>query len=234
MFNTTQKALVLGVLALMLCFIPLSALAADDMAELDVRLKNATLVIEEFANSPDKIAAQDLIRQCAAVAIFPSVYKGAFIVGAQYGQGVICSYDPKAKSFSAPAFFSIGGGSVGWQIGGQSIDLILVVMNERGLTSLLKGKGTLGADVSVAAGPVGREAQAQTDIRLQAEIYSYSRAKGLFAGISIKGGVIAPNNDANRLFYNEGLFAQEILLDRRAQPKGPAVDLVKALEKFTR
>ncbi len=227
--KNASKAVIFAICLILLFPSVLFAITYED---LDTRIKDAALVIKEFRNSPDVQAPKDLLKNAAAVAVFPSVYKGAFIIGAQYGQGVVCSYDKKTGQWSAPAFFAIGGGSVGFQIGGEAIDLILVINNERGLQSLLKGKTTLGADVSVAAGPVGREARAETDVLLKAEILSYSRAKGFFAGISLKGAVITSNNEANDVFYGKPLFAQEILIEQRVAPKGAGIELINALEHF--
>lgn len=217
-------------------FLPMFGLnAQEDKSEVEpgLRIKKASLVIEEFMNSPDKEAAASLMRNAAAVAIFPSVYKGAFFVGGQYGKGVMCSRDKITGEWSAPAFFTLGGGSFGFQFGAQSTDLILVIMNQRGLESLLKDKVTLGGDVSVAAGPVGRRAQAETDVLLKAEIYSYSRSKGVFAGIALKGAVVAPDKESNRSYYGDDVwFSEDILLNRTVKPKGPASDLVSSLNIF--
>ncbi len=196
------------------------------------RVREAVLVLKEFQQSPDREAAAGLIRRSAAVAVFPSVYKGAIIVGAQFGRGLVCAYDKETGVWSAPAFFTLGGGSIGYQIGGQSADLILVITNERGLRSLLKGKFTLGADASVAAGPVGRTAQADTDVLLKAEIYSYSRTRGAFAGVSLKGAVIASDDEANRAHYGKTLFASDILLDRKVLPEEQDMELIRTLNTF--
>jgi lipid-binding SYLF domain-containing protein len=223
---------ILALAATCLIFASPSALWADEMLESETRIANATLVLQEFMKSFDRKTAEDLMQTCAAVAIFPSVYKGAFFVGGQYGKGVMCSRDQKTNSWSAPAFFTIGGGSFGLQFGGEAVDLLLFVMNEKGLESLLKGKGTLGFDVSVAAGPVGREARAETDIRFKAGIYAYSQSKGLFAGISLKGAVVSPDNNESSSYYGESLFAQEILLEHKVGPKGNGIKLINAIEQF--
>jgi len=202
--------------------------------ELNLRIQKALRVIEEFTNSPDRGAAASLMRYSAAVAIFPSTYKGAFWFGGQYGKGVVCSHDKVTGEWSPPAFFTLAGGSWGFQFGAQATDLILVIMNRRGLQSLLKGKGTLGADVSVAAGPVGRKVQAETDVLLKAEIYSYSRTKGAFAGISLKGTVMAPDKESNFSHYGNVWFAEDILLKQKVTPEGLSLDLVNALDEFVK
>ena len=217
-------------------FFPMLGLNAQEdknEMELGLRIKKASLVIEEFMNSPDREASASLMRKSAAVAIFPSVFKGAFFVGGQYGKGIMCSHDKITGEWSAPAFFTLGGGSFGFQFGAQSTDLILVIMNQRGLESLLKGKVTLGGDVAVAAGPVGRKAQAETDVLLKAEIYSYSRSKGVFAGIALKGAVVASDKESNRSYYGDDVwFSEDILLNRTVKPKGPASELVSTLNIF--
>ena len=222
------------VFALCLTFPVHSVLYAASSDKVAKRIEDATWVLDEFMGSPDREAAVDLIKRSAAVAIFPTVYKGAFIIGAQYGKGVIVSHDKVNKTWSAPAFLTLGGGSVGFQIGGEAVDLILVIMNERGVKSLLRGKGTLGADISVAAGPVGRKAQAETDVLLKAEIYSYSKAKGAFIGISLKGAVLAPDNKEANEYYGHHVYAEEILIDKREAPGEPGLKLIETLNKFVK
>ncbi len=210
----------------------LGAQESQSDAKNSLLITKALLVIEEFMQSPDKKAAEVIMRNCAAVAVFPSVYKGAFFVGAQYGRGVMCSYDPKTGTWSSPAFFSVGAGSLGLQFGAEATDLILVIANQRGLESLLRKTVTLGTDISAAAGPVGRQAQAETDISLQAGIYSYSRSKGIFAGFSLKGAVLSPDMTANQAYYGAGIMPEDILIQKKIKPKGPALELTNALQKF--
>ncbi len=200
----------------------------------ELRITKAIMVIEECMKSPDSETMASLIRGSAAVAVFPSVYQGAFFVGAQYGKGIMCAFDDKTCEWSAPAFFTMGGGSLGYQFGAQATDLILVIMNQRGLSSLLKGKITLGGDVSVAAGPVGRKAQAETDVMLKAEIYSYSRSKGIFAGFSLKGAWIAPDKESNSFYYGDAWKPEGILLDQKIKPKGIGLEFVNTLKRFIR
>jgi lipid-binding SYLF domain-containing protein len=203
--------------------------------EPNLRIQKTLQVIEEFTNSPDRGAAASLMKYSAGVAIFPSVYKGAWFFGAQYGKGVLCAHDKVTGEWSAPAFFTVAGGSLGFQWGAQATDLILVIMNQRGLESLLKGKGTLGADLSVAAGPIGRKAQIETDVLLKAEIYSYSRAKGAFLGIALKGAVVAPDKGSNQAYYGYEVWdPEDILLKGKVAPKGLSLDLVNALERFVK
>jgi len=228
--KTTRKSIVfLSVALFLLVSIPSSA----EESTVDKRVENATQVLMEFMQSPDKEVPSQLFRNSAAVAVFPRVLQGAFFVGGKFGRGLISAYDAESQSWSAPAFFTIGGGSIGFQFGGKSVDLILFIMNKRGLESLLSGKVTLGGDVSVTAGPVGRTMAADTDILLTAEIYSYSRTKGLFAGISLKGAVVASDIESNEAFYGEAINAKDILLERKAQPIKEAEELVKTLKQFS-
>ncbi len=207
--------------------------SAGEGDKYDLKLRRATLTLDQFMLSPDRQAPRDLVSQAYAVAVFPGVIKGAIVIGAQYGNGVLCVFDEESRQWSAPSFFEIGGGSLGLQLGGQSSDIILVIMNERGLNAILKGIGTIGAEASVAAGPVGRDATARTDLTLKADIYSYSRAAGLFAGVSLGGAIIAPDNEANEFYYGEPISARQILLQKKVEPKGEAIPLIEAIKKFS-
>ncbi len=211
---------------------PLNAQEMQTTAENNLLITKAVLVMEEFAQSPDKDAVAAMLRNSVAVAIFPSVYKGAFFVGAQYGKGVMCAFDKKRLEWSAPSFFTLSGGSLGFQFGANATDLILVIANKKGLESLLRETVTLGTDVAVAAGPVGRQAQAETDINLEAGIYSYSRSKGVFAGISLKGAVLSPDMEANHRQYGNAWKPEDIMIYRKVKPRGPEVDLTTTLKKF--
>lgn len=196
------------------------------------KIDEAEEVLKEIMRVPEKSIPTDLFSRCKAIAIFPSTIRGGFIFGARYGKGVILAHDEKTGQWSGPAFFTIAGGSWGFQIGAQSIDLILMIMNERGLRGLLQTKFTLGGDVGVSAGPVGRGAEASTDLSLKAGILSYSRSRGLFAGITLKGAVIKPNNDANSSLYGRSIFAEEILKHRAESPPC-AQDLRETLSRYS-
>ena len=226
---------ILFLIIAILCVFPnnsVHAMETQAYDKLDLRIAKAILVMEEFMKSPDKETVTSLIRGSAAVAVFPSVYKGAFFAGGQYGKGVMCSFDQKTGKWGAPAFFSVGGGSFGYQFGAQATDLVLVIANPRGVQSLLKSSVTLGGDVSIAAGPVGRKAQAETDGTLSAEIYSYSRTKGLFAGIALKGAVISPEKDSNQLYYGKGCTPEEILIHHKTRPRDSGIELVELLNQL--
>jgi len=192
------------------------------------RLRNATSVLNELRATPDKGIPEELWAKADCVAVIPSVKKAAFIVGGEYGKGVMSCRN--AKTWSAPVFLELEKGSWGAQIGGQEIDLVLLVMNRRGIEKLLESKVALGADASVAAGPVGRAAQAATDAQMGAEILSYSRAHGLFAGIDISGGVLKPDNDANKEVYGDQ-NARDVLLGGKAPVPAIAKEFVRSLSR---
>src|ERR1700712_2927359 len=177
------------------------AMAQD--AKLVERLSSAAEVLNEVMATPDKGIPQSILLGAACVVVIPAFKKGAFVVGAQYGQGAATCRTP--RGWSAPVYVQLAGGSFGWQIGGQSTDLVLVAMNQHGLQDMLKSKFKIGADAAAAAGPVGRNAQAGTDWKLNAEFLTYSRSKGLFAGIDLDGTVLSQNADDMRAFYGSGL-----------------------------
>ena len=165
-------------------------------AKLDRRIEECTDLFEEVMQMPDKAIPEDLLSKCSGVAIFPSVLKGGFFIGGRYGKGVVLYRDKRTGKWSTPAFYTIGGLSYGLQIGGQAIDLILVITSKRGVKALLDDSVTLGGDLAASAGPMGRNAEAETDLYLKAGILSYSRSRGLFAGISLKGGLIKQDKEA--------------------------------------
>src|SRR6201993_1546299 len=174
-----------------------SVFAADRKEKDEDRLQNSGTVLKEILNVPDDVP-QDLLDKADCVVVFPSVLKAAFIVGASYGRGVMtCRTGPDFTGpWGAPSMMALEGGSFGLQIGGEATDFVLLVMNDRGANGILSSKVKLGGDASVAAGPVGRSASAETDASLRAEILSYSRARGAFAGVSLEGSTIRPDNDA--------------------------------------
>ena len=185
------------------------AAVGQDHAKLDERLTSAQAVIQEVMATPDKGIPQSILAGAACVVVVPSYKKGAFIVGAQYGQGVATCRTP--NGWSAPVFVRLEGGSFGWQIGGQTTDLVLVAMNQQGLQHMLSSKFKLGADASASAGPVGRNAQAGTDWKLNAEFLTYSRSKGLFAGLDLTGDVLSQNADDTRAEYGSDIPFHTVL-----------------------
>jgi SH3 domain-containing YSC84-like protein 1 len=193
-----------------------SLLSAEGVSkEIGDRVVNAAVVLKEVAEIPEKGIPRDLLNKCACVAVVPSMKKGGFIFGANYGKGVIsCRTNSGEGPWSSPSMIQLAGGSFGLQIGAQAVDVVLVVMNLGGLESLLDSKFTLGGDASVAAGPVGRSASAETDAWMTAKILAYSRSRGLFGGLIVKGGTIRPDNVANHVLYGRDVLPRSILLHR--------------------
>jgi SH3 domain-containing YSC84-like protein 1 len=176
------------------------SLAADEKeSKAADRVQAAAEVLDEIQGAPDKGIPQEVLGSAECVAVVPSMLKGGFIVGAKYGRGLASCRTP--KGWSAPAFFVVTGGSVGFQIGGQAVDLVLLIMNKDGMKHLLSSEFALGADASVAAGPVGRHAEGDTDWKMRAEVLTYSRARGLFAGVTLNGAQIKQDKDSTREFY---------------------------------
>ena len=202
----------------------LPAFAADDEKEAD-RVKESGVVLKEILNIPDDIP-QDLLDKAECVVVLPSVKKGAFGVGGSYGRGVmICRGGPHYTGrWGAPAMYALEGLSIGFQLGGQATDFVLLVMNPKGAGSLLSSKVKLGADASAAAGPVGRTAEAATDVVMSAEILSYSRAKGLFAGVSLEGSTLRSDGSANEKLYGQKLSAKDIIRGGKVKAPPAAAD----------
>lgn len=199
-----------GKMILAVAFVLLFTVTAfADKKEEAKRAKKAAQAFREIMGAPDQAIPQDLLDRANCVAVFPSVKKGGFVVGGQFGRGLVSCR--KSGGWSAPAYFTIGGGSFGLQIGAQAVDLILLVMNEDGVNGLLKSKFEIGAGAAAAAGPVGRNASASTDATLNAQILSYSRSKGLFAGLELKGSVIKEDEDANKEMYGRAVSARDLL-----------------------
>jgi lipid-binding SYLF domain-containing protein len=189
-------------------------------------------VLGEIQQMPDQSIPEDLMRSCSAIAIFPSTISAGFGIGGKYGQGVILVHDDRTGKWTPPAIFTIAGGSIGWQIGGQATDFVLLIMNRRSVDGILQGKFKLGGDASVAAGPVGRAAEASTDIQLKGGILSYSRSRGLFAGVKLEGAVITQHWDGDKALYGKELSATEILLEHKAKMPPSASNLLKVLNKY--
>jgi lipid-binding SYLF domain-containing protein len=215
---------------LTLCLCVPAAFAAEDEREAD-RVKDAGVVMKEIMNIPDDIP-QDLLDKAECLVILPSVKKGAFGVGGSYGRGImICrGGEHYTGPWGAPALYALEGVSIGFQLGGQATDFVLLVMNPKGARSLLSSKVKLGADASAAAGPKGRTAEGATDIVMDAEILSYSRNKGLFAGISLEGSTLRSDGSANEKLYGQRLSAKEIIVDRKVGVPVCAKDLVALLD----
>lgn len=201
-------------------------------SELDDRIWEAKQVIEEIQASPDQSIPEDLLAKAEAIAIYPNVLKGGFILGARYGKGVVLRKGSDGK-WGPVAFSTIGGGSWGLQIGAQATDLILVVMNERGLNGLLSNNFTIGVDGAATAGPVGRNASAGTDLSMRAGMYSYSRSRGLFGGIALDGAVLTQDNNSNSLYYGKDVTSKDILQGNAVQPHKTSKELIDVLNAYS-
>ncbi|HVP63778.1 MAG TPA: lipid-binding SYLF domain-containing protein [candidate division Zixibacteria bacterium] len=198
-------------------FLGIGAALAGDRADDVGRLDESAKILSEIMNAGDKGIPEEIIGSAKCIAVVPSMLNGAFIIGANYGKGVTsCRTE---KGWSAPAFFAIKGGSFGFQIGGQAVDLIILAMNDRGMDHMLASKFKMGADASVAAGPVGRHADASTDWKMRAEMLTYSRSRGVFAGISLNGAVISQHQDDTRSFYGRMVPFKTILTGNIDSPK---------------
>jgi lipid-binding SYLF domain-containing protein len=225
-----RKLLSVGML-FALATTPVLAAPADNEKETD-RLDNAGTVMEEIMNIPDNIP-QDLLDKAECVVVFPSVLKAAFVIGGSYGRGaMVCrSGEHFTGPWGAPSMMALEGGSFGFQLGGQATDFVLLIMNTRGAKAILSSKVKLGADMAAAAGPKGRDAQADTDATLRAEILTYSRSRGLFAGVSLEGSSLRPDNDANEKLYGKKLTATEIIREGAAPVPPSGQKLVSLLDK---
>lgn len=188
----------------------------------DARINDAATVFGEILAAPDSGIPGGILDKAEAIAIFPGVIRAGFAVGGQFGHGIICVRDRATNTWSAPAFLTLAGGSFGAQIGAQSIDVVLVIMDATGVQRLLGNQFKLGAEASVAAGPVGRSAEAATDIQMRAKILSYSRSRGLFAGVALNGSTMAADENANERFYGQRLGSKDVVEKASARTDLPA------------
>ncbi len=220
---TTKSSILKPALCVVVLFAFLNLAWADDHNDEIKRVRASANVLEEIMAAPDKGIPQDIMESALCVGIVPALKKGGFIFGAEYGKGIATCRT--AYGWSAPAPFEVVGGSWGLQIGGEDVDLVMLVMNHDGMEKLLSSKFKLGADASVAAGPVGRQAEGETDWKLRAEVLTYSRARGVFAGVTLNGAVIQQDGDATRALYGSGPSFRSILQGRVAAPRGSEVFL---------
>jgi lipid-binding SYLF domain-containing protein len=221
--------------SLMFALIALACLPARDAlagVQETARADNALRVLKEIMLAPDKRLPASLIQDAQAIAVVPDVIKAGLVIGGRHGTGLISVKGPDG-TWSNPSYIRMSGGSIGFQIGVESTDVILVFRTQRGVDSIVHGKFTLGADASVAAGPVGRDAHAATDAQLKAEIYSYSRSRGLFAGVALDGSVLAIDNDANQAVYGEGMTPRRIFAGNLSNVPNEVVDFRDRLEEYT-
>lgn len=232
-WNKKVCSMILGGALVGLLWVPTSpAKAKDDEQKENDRIQNAGVVVKEILDIPDDIP-QDLLDKARCVIVFPSVLKAAFIVGGSYGRGVMLCRTQKDYTgpWGAPTMMALEGGSFGLQIGGQATDFVILVMNNRGADSVLHSKVKLGGDASIAAGPKGRDASADTDVTMRAEMLSYSRARGVFAGISLEGSTLRPDNDANKRLYGKDVTSEEIITESKLAAPESAHALISRLQK---
>jgi len=223
-----KKFVLLTLFVSISCF----ALAADEPAKESKatdRVQAAGDVLNEIQSAPDSGIPAEILGRSECVAVVPSMLKGGFIVGAKYGRGVASCRT--AKGWSAPAFFMVTGGSVGFQIGGQAVDLVMLIMNNDGMQHLLSSQFALGADASVAAGPVGRHAEGNTDWKMRAQVLTYSRARGIFAGVSLNGAVMKQDKDSTRDFYGH-MVTFKAALTGEVDPPAGANPFLSSLAKW--
>jgi len=195
------------------------------------RIADATLAFSEIMGAGDKAIPTAILEKAEGIAVFPSTIKAGLLVGGQHGRGILSARSQNG-TWSAPAFLTLDGGSIGLQIGAQATDLVLVIMNKRGLENLVKNQFKVGADASVAAGPVGRDAQAATDIQMRAQILSYSRARGVFAGVTLNGSTIREDKDANGRFYGKPYETKQIVFERLGGAPEPVAAWRETLTKY--
>jgi lipid-binding SYLF domain-containing protein len=212
-----------------LAFVLVQVSWAEDRDKLVDRVNSAGTVLQQIMAAPDSSIPDEILGSAQCVAVVPSLLKGGFIVGGSYGNGVASCRTP--KGWSAPAFFRVEGGSFGLQIGGQAVDLVMVIMNDKGMRDLLEAKFKLGADASVAAGPVGRLAEGSTDWKMRAEVLTYSRARGVFAGITLNGAVIRQDRDDTRDFYGR-MVPYKTILTGAIDPPSDSQPFLSALNKY--
>jgi len=228
-----RTALPVTVIILLAIMAIVNPLVAQQSPEDEVkRVAEATTVLEEIMAAADKSVPRSIMEKAEGIAVFPSMIKGGLVVGAQHGRGILSVRNKQTGAWSSPAFLSITGGSVGAQIGVQAIDLVLVINGQRGLEQLVQNQFKLGADASAAAGPVGRDASASTDIQMRAQILSYSRTRGLFAGVTLTGSTIRQDRDANERFYGTAFRTGQIVFDGMGGSPDSANAWKAALSKY--
>jgi lipid-binding SYLF domain-containing protein len=214
------------------CLISLGMAASPAAADQTSRLRESAQVVQALRSAPDNAIPEDFWNRAQCVVVIPSMKKAAFVFGGEYGKGVLSCRNE--NGWTAPLFMQLAKGSWGLQIGGESVDLVMLVMNREGIEKLIDDKVSLGADASVAAGPVGRTGAAGTDVKLSAQILSYSRAKGVFAGIDLSGGVLRPDKDANNEVYGRNKAPREIVFGTTVPIPAVARDFVSTLRRDVR
>jgi lipid-binding SYLF domain-containing protein len=224
-----MKKLVLLTLFVSLCSFTYAADEQPKESKASDRVQAAGDVLNEIQSAPDSGIPENILSKSECVAVVPSMLKGGFVIGAKYGRGLASCRTP--KGWSAPAFFTIKGGSVGFQIGGQAVDLVMLIMNNDGMQHLLSSQFALGADASVAAGPVGRHTEGNTDWKMRAQVLTYSRARGVFAGVSLNGAVVKQDKDSTREFYGH-MVTSKAALTGEVDPPASANAFLTTLAKW--
>jgi len=224
-----KKVLAVWVLVASLCFLSIAADESTKETKAADRARAAAEVLNEIQGAPDNRIPQEVLGSAECVAVVPSMLKGGFVFGAKYGRGLASCRTP--KGWSAPAFFIVKGGSFGLQIGGQAVDLVMLIMNNDGMQHLLSSKFELGADASVAAGPVGRHAEGNTDWKMRAQVLTYSRARGVFAGLTLNGAQIKQDKDSTREFYGR-MVPFRTALTGEIEPPAAANPFLSTLAKW--
>jgi lipid-binding SYLF domain-containing protein len=227
--HTLHGALALAIV--LLAMAPIRTGAQSDEVE---RIRESITVFDEIMAARDKAIPNSVLEKSEGIAVFPSTIKGGFIVGGQHGRGILSARLTGGRAWSAPGFMTVTGGSFGAQIGAQAVDLVLVIVNRRGLQKMMGNEFKVGVDAGVAAGPVGREASAATDIQMRAEIFSYSRSRGLFAGINLNGASIRSDDDANQRFYGKTLRTADVIFKMIPDVPSAAGDWRTTLAKYAK
>ena len=226
-----QNTAVFAVIIMVLSLFSASAVYAGEN-KWESLVEESGKVLGDIQMMPDQSIPEDLMRSASAIAVFPSTVSAGFVIGGKYGQGIIMVRAKDGNGWQPPAIFTVVGGSFGWQIGGQATDIVLLIMSPRSVDGILQGKFKLGADAEVSAGPIGRNAEASTDIQLKGGILSYSRSRGLFAGVKLEGAVIAEHVDGDAELYGSSLSAREIMLDKKAPMPKCADNMLSVLKKY--
>jgi lipid-binding SYLF domain-containing protein len=216
--------------SLMLLLTTATLSSAASANEPEKRIRESTGVLREILEAKDKGIPEDLLEKAQCVGVVPNLKRAGFIIGGKYGKGVVVCREPNGRGWSAPSTIRIEGGSIGLQIGAGETDVVFIVMNKRGMDKLMEDKFTIGADVSAMAGPVGRSAEARTDAMLRAEILSYSRSRGVFAGVSLEGATLRPDNEDNQKLYGREVIQREILTGK-VNPPAAAEELYAVLNQ---
>jgi len=228
-----KRSLTITILtSFLIIFYLATANTAGANEKFEALIKDCGIIFEELTEVPEGIPRK-LLKDATAIAIFPSTIKGAFFLGGRYGEGIVIHRDPETKLWSPPAFFTVTGLSFGWQFGGQAIDLIFVIPTERGFNAMLKNKISVGTNTALVAGPIGRNTELGTDIQLKGGIFTYSRSKGLFAGIGLKGLSIETNKAANMSYYKDDITHRDILINNKVKPTESGQKLIETITKHT-